>query len=198
MTDTSTSTPSPADGYLEWAQESLGVVVHHPLTISPAPGMAERGVYCEEDIPAEAIVVSVPWEVGDISTKSCETFEISANSDQSFCGCCDVISRRAAFPTHSRQQSAVSSQQSAISTAVSSNVAPCVSCIPAAVDCCRCPTETKHAAAGYTTRSTRMHPGLAALRIFFPSGRRLHTSIPGSSRKQKYHRGNTGGNQDQI
>lgn len=60
MTDTSTATP--ADGYLEWAQESLGVVVHHPLTISPAPGMAERGVYCEEDIPAEAIVVSVPWE----------------------------------------------------------------------------------------------------------------------------------------
>ena len=64
MTD-SGATTTPAEGYLEWAQESLGVVVHHPLTISPAPGRAERGVYCEEDIPAESIVVSVPWEVGE-------------------------------------------------------------------------------------------------------------------------------------
>lgn len=71
MTDISdTSAAIPAEGYLEWAQESLGVVVHHPLTICPAPGMAERGVYCKEDIPADTIVVSVPWEVGEMYKKN--------------------------------------------------------------------------------------------------------------------------------
>ncbi|CAM9227113.1 unnamed protein product [Ectocarpus sp. 13 AM-2016] len=53
---------SPAEGYLEWAQEELGVVVHHPLRVSSTPGKEERGVFCEENIPAETIVVSVPWE----------------------------------------------------------------------------------------------------------------------------------------
>lgn len=81
MTDSAatSTTPTPAEGYLEWAQESLGVVVHHPLTISPAPGSAERGVYCEENIPAEAIVVSVPWEVGK-NVQNRVTCEISANA----------------------------------------------------------------------------------------------------------------------
>lgn len=66
MTDT--TSVAPAEGYLEWAQESLGVIVHHPLRISSTPGREERGVFCEEDIPAETIVVSVPWEVGEISS----------------------------------------------------------------------------------------------------------------------------------
>lgn len=58
------SSSVPADGYLDWAQEELGVIVHHPLRVSSTPGKDERGVFCEEDIPAESIVVSVPWEVG--------------------------------------------------------------------------------------------------------------------------------------
>lgn len=56
---------SPAEGYLDWAQEELGVVVHHPLRVSSTPGKEERGVFCEENIPAETIIVSVPWEVGE-------------------------------------------------------------------------------------------------------------------------------------
>lgn len=54
---------APAEGYLEWAQEKLGVVVHHPLKVLSTPGKDERGVFCERYIPADTIVVSVPWEV---------------------------------------------------------------------------------------------------------------------------------------
>lgn len=53
-------------GYLEWAKEELGVVLHHPLRLASTPGRGERGVFCEDDIPAETIVVSVPWEVGGV------------------------------------------------------------------------------------------------------------------------------------
>lgn len=63
---------APAEGYLEWAQEKLGVVVHHPLRVLSTPGKAERGVFCDQDIPAETIVVSVPWEVSAIVC--CESF----------------------------------------------------------------------------------------------------------------------------
>lgn len=49
--------------YLKWAIESLGVIVHHPLRLGSMPGKEERGVFCEQNIPAESIVVSVPWEV---------------------------------------------------------------------------------------------------------------------------------------
>lgn len=65
MADPSVSAISsnPSDDYIEWAQESLGVIVHHPLRLGSAPGKEERGVYCEQDIPADTIVVSVPWEV---------------------------------------------------------------------------------------------------------------------------------------
>ncbi|CAM9830555.1 unnamed protein product, partial [Hapterophycus canaliculatus] len=52
----------PAEGYLDWAQEELGVIVHQPLRVSSTPGKEERGVFCEENIPAESIIVSVPWE----------------------------------------------------------------------------------------------------------------------------------------
>lgn len=58
---------SPADidysGYLEWAQNNLGVILHYPLRVSSTAGKEERGVFCEEDISADTIVVSVPWEV---------------------------------------------------------------------------------------------------------------------------------------
>ena len=57
------STEVDYNGYLEWAQESLGVLLHFPLRMSPTAGKGERGVFCEDDIPAETIVVSVPWEV---------------------------------------------------------------------------------------------------------------------------------------
>ncbi|CAM9302151.1 unnamed protein product [Ascophyllum nodosum] len=56
------STEVDYNGYLEWAQESLGVLLHFPLRMSPTAGKGERGVFCEDDIPAETIVVSVPWE----------------------------------------------------------------------------------------------------------------------------------------
>eukprot|EP00903_Cladosiphon_okamuranus_P007725 g7485.t1 len=53
---------SPDPGYLGWAREDLGVVLHHELRLSSTPGREERGVFCEVDIPADTIVVSVPWE----------------------------------------------------------------------------------------------------------------------------------------
>lgn len=72
---------SPAEGYLDWAQEELGVVVHHPLRVSSTPGKEERGVFCEENIPAETIVVSVPWEVGDyMSHSNFQTQDTSAGA----------------------------------------------------------------------------------------------------------------------
>lgn len=61
-----TSGVSPDPGYLGWAKEDLGVVLHHELRLSSTPGREERGVFCEDDIPADTIVVSVPWEVGGV------------------------------------------------------------------------------------------------------------------------------------
>eukprot|EP00752_Nemacystus_decipiens_P012039 g10674.t1 len=60
MAETSGVNPDP--GYLGWAKEQLGVVLHHELRLSSTPGREERGVFCENDIPADTIVVSVPWE----------------------------------------------------------------------------------------------------------------------------------------
>lgn len=62
MAENSAAGPDP--GYLGWAKDELGVVLHHELRLSSTPGREERGVFCEEDIPADTIVVSVPWEVG--------------------------------------------------------------------------------------------------------------------------------------
>ncbi len=61
------SSPPPGEaegpGYLEWAADELGVILHHKMVVKSTRGREERGVFCEEDIPAETIVVSVPWEV---------------------------------------------------------------------------------------------------------------------------------------
>lgn len=57
---------SSLEGYIEWATDTLGVIVHYPLRVGSMPGKDERGVFCEQDIPAESIVVSVPWEVGRV------------------------------------------------------------------------------------------------------------------------------------
>lgn len=61
--DRSATAVSLDEGYLAWAEEELGVVIHHKLRVSSTPGREERGVFCEDDIPADTIVVSVPWEV---------------------------------------------------------------------------------------------------------------------------------------
>lgn len=63
--DSSSAPPEETEGlgYLEWAAEELGVILHHKMLVKSTPGREERGVFCEEDIPAETIVVSVPWEV---------------------------------------------------------------------------------------------------------------------------------------
>ncbi|CAM9615510.1 unnamed protein product [Pylaiella littoralis] len=60
--DRSATAVSLDEGYLAWAEEELGVVIHHKLRVSSTPGREERGVFCEDDIPADTIVVSVPWE----------------------------------------------------------------------------------------------------------------------------------------
>lgn len=62
-TDDSITALVPDETYLAWAQDSLGVIIHHPLKVSSTPGKEERGIFCEDDIPAESIIVSVPWEV---------------------------------------------------------------------------------------------------------------------------------------
>lgn len=63
---------NPDPGYLGWAKEDLGVVLHHELRLSSTPGREERGVFCEDDIPADTIVVSVPWEVGGAGNRCAE------------------------------------------------------------------------------------------------------------------------------
>lgn len=65
--DSSSSPPSNSlEGYMEWATDTLGVIVHHPLRVGSMPGKDERGVFCEQNVPAESIVVSIPWEVGRV------------------------------------------------------------------------------------------------------------------------------------
>ena len=64
MTEVSGVNPDP--GYLGWAKDQLGVVLHHELRLSSTPGKEERGVFCEDDIPGDTIVVSVPWEVSNV------------------------------------------------------------------------------------------------------------------------------------
>ena len=48
------------DDYLSWAQTSLGITLHHPITIASLPGH-ERAIRCINDIPADSKIMSVPF-----------------------------------------------------------------------------------------------------------------------------------------
>lgn len=68
------------EGYLAWAVNDMGVIVHHPLRVGSMPGREERGVFCQQDIPAESIVVSVPWEVSPVRHITCACIAMWGNT----------------------------------------------------------------------------------------------------------------------
>ncbi|CAM9617005.1 unnamed protein product [Discosporangium mesarthrocarpum] len=84
------SEPEGLEGYIEWAESNLGVVVHHPLHLGSTPGKDERGVFCVDAVPPESILVSVPWEAlltveGVVSTPMEPLLENGSREDDILC-----------------------------------------------------------------------------------------------------------------